>query len=65
MASKRNVKATGKKQKESNFSSKKSDKYKGGKFEGRTCPKCGPGVHMAEHANRSHCGRCGYMEMRR
>jgi len=28
----------------------------------RNCPKCGPGVRLAEHANRYACGRCGYME---
>ncbi len=28
----------------------------------RTCPKCGPGVHIAEHADRFACGRCGYFE---
>lgn len=26
------------------------------------CPKCGPGVYMAEHGNRRSCGRCGYAE---
>ena len=30
----------------------------------KTCPKCGPGVFMAEHAKRSHCGRCGYTEFK-
>ena len=24
------------------------------------CPRCGPGVYMAEHANRTSCGKCGY-----
>ncbi len=24
------------------------------------CPKCGPGVFMADHGDRYHCGRCGY-----
>jgi small subunit ribosomal protein S27Ae len=28
------------------------------------CPKCGPGVFLAEHANRLSCGRCGYSESR-
>jgi len=28
----------------------------------RQCPKCGPGVFLAAHEDRSHCGRCGYME---
>lgn len=26
------------------------------------CPKCGPGVFMAEHKGRRSCGRCGHME---
>ncbi len=36
----------------------------GEKLERRTkhCPKCGPGVFMAKHENRSVCGRCGYGE---
>ncbi len=35
---------------------------KDGKLERKkkTCPKCGPGVFMAEHKDRWHCGRCGY-----
>jgi len=28
----------------------------------RFCPKCGPGVFLARHADRSHCGHCGYTE---
>ncbi len=30
-----------------------------------TCPKCGPGVFMAEHKNRKTCGNCGYMEVKK
>jgi small subunit ribosomal protein S27Ae len=26
------------------------------------CPKCGPGVFMATHADRRACGKCGYTE---
>lgn len=29
---------------------------------GKTCPKCGAGVRLAEHANRRSCGKCGYFE---
>ena len=28
----------------------------------KECPKCGPGVFMAEHADRKSCGKCGYTE---
>lgn len=28
----------------------------------KTCPKCGAGVFLAEHADRRSCGRCGYSE---
>lgn len=28
----------------------------------KACPKCGAGVHLAEHKNRLSCGRCGYFE---
>jgi len=42
-------------------------KVEGGKV-ARTrkhCPKCGPGVFMAEHANRVSCGKCGYTEFKK
>ncbi|OGS49451.1 MAG: 30S ribosomal protein S27ae [Euryarchaeota archaeon RBG_16_68_13] len=26
------------------------------------CPKCGPGVFLATHKDRTSCGRCGYTE---
>lgn len=28
----------------------------------RACPKCGPGVFLAEHRDRASCGNCGYTE---
>jgi len=31
----------------------------------KSCPRCGPGVFMAEHADRFHCGRCGYTEFKK
>ena len=31
----------------------------------RHCPRCGPGVLMAEHNDRVSCGRCGYTEFRK
>ncbi|OFV68738.1 MAG: Ribosomal protein S27a domain protein [Candidatus Syntrophoarchaeum caldarius] len=30
-----------------------------------TCPRCGPGVFLAEHINRKTCGKCGYTEFKR
>lgn len=29
---------------------------------GKSCPKCGPGIHMASHKDRLSCGKCGYFE---
>jgi small subunit ribosomal protein S27Ae len=34
------------------------------KANARYCPKCGPGVRLAEHANRWSCGKCKYAEMK-
>jgi len=28
----------------------------------KTCPKCGPGVFMANHKDRLSCGKCNYSE---
>ncbi len=28
----------------------------------RDCPRCGKGVFMAEHSDRSTCGKCGFTE---
>ena len=28
----------------------------------RFCPKCGPGIFMANHKDRYTCGACKYME---
>ena len=28
----------------------------------KSCPKCGPGTFLAEHADRRSCGHCGYTE---
>ena len=38
-------------------------KYKGGKAQGKSCPRCGPGTFLATHKNRVHCGKCGYAEI--
>jgi ubiquitin-small subunit ribosomal protein S27Ae len=39
-------------------------KVSGDKLEraSRFCPKCGPGIFMANHKDRYTCGHCGYME---
>jgi len=51
---------------------KKSVKSKIYKIEGDsikrtrpTCPRCGPGVFMAEHKNRWACGKCGYTDFKK
>ncbi len=30
----------------------------------KNCPRCGQGVFLAEHENRSTCGKCGYTEFK-
>lgn len=30
----------------------------------KSCPRCGPGVFMANHNNRIACGSCGYTEFK-
>ncbi|MFO7872327.1 MAG: 30S ribosomal protein S27ae [Candidatus Undinarchaeales archaeon] len=29
----------------------------------KQCPRCGPGIFMAEHSDRLSCGKCGYTEI--
>jgi small subunit ribosomal protein S27Ae len=31
----------------------------------RYCPRCGPGVIMADHKDRAACGKCGYTEFKK
>ena len=31
----------------------------------QSCPRCGDGVFLAEHADRRSCGKCAYTEFRR
>ena len=40
------------------------ENYEGTTAKNKTCPKCGPGVFLAEHGNRSACGKCGYTEFK-
>ncbi len=58
-----------KKEKKNKKPSKKWEKYKveNGKIteKKRYCPKCGPGVFLAEHKDRWHCGKCGYTEFKK
>ncbi|MFH1275713.1 MAG: 30S ribosomal protein S27ae [Candidatus Woesearchaeota archaeon] len=28
----------------------------------KTCPKCGPGMFLAKHKDRTYCGKCHYTE---
>ncbi|MBU3905123.1 MAG: hypothetical protein KJ906_03170 [Nanoarchaeota archaeon] len=42
--------------------SDRNDFYKDGKFTGRFCPRCGPGIKLAAHKDRVTCGKCGYSE---
>ncbi|MBW3010686.1 30S ribosomal protein S27ae [Candidatus Woesearchaeota archaeon] len=34
------------------------------KRKNRTCPKCGKGVFLAEHKDRTTCGQCGFTEFK-
>ena len=59
----------GKKKPRKTQPSKKWEKYevKDGKIvkKGKVCPKCGPGVFMAEHKDRWTCGKCHYTEFKK
>ena len=65
--SKKEPKKKGKKPKKNKLTSKKWKKYT---VEGNTvkrskyCPRCGPGVFLAEHKDRVTCGSCGYVEVK-
>lgn len=39
-------------------------KYKDKKIQGKWCPRCGPGVILAQHKDRVTCGKCGYGEIK-
>lgn len=56
---------TGKKKHKNKPTSEKWKKYKisGDKLtREKYCPRCGPGVFMADMKGRAYCGRCGYTE---
>ena len=55
----------GKKPHKNNPTSKKYTKYKieGDKItRSRFCPRCGPGVFLANSQGRIYCGKCHYSE---
>jgi len=35
------------------------------KFTKKYCPRCGPGVVLADHKDRMACGKCGYTEFKK
>ncbi len=39
--------------------------YKDGKHKGSLCPRCGAGTWLAEHKDRSTCGKCKYSETKK
>jgi ubiquitin-small subunit ribosomal protein S27Ae len=49
--------------------SKKWEKYEVSgnvlKRKNKSCPKCGSGVFLAEHKDRSTCGKCHYTEFKK
>jgi small subunit ribosomal protein S27Ae len=59
-------KIKGKKPHKNKPTSKKYTKYKieGDKLvRARYCPRCGPGVFVAENNNRIYCGKCHFSEV--
>lgn len=42
-------------------------KIEGGKavLDRRHCPRCGPGIILADHPDRLACGKCGYTEFKK
>lgn len=55
--------AKGQKKKKTKINKGKMYKIEGNKItKKRSCPKCGGGVFLAEHKDRTSCGKCGYSE---
>lgn len=50
------------KKKEAKKEEKKKEKQAKPYIKGKHCPKCGPGIKLAMHKDRSSCGKCGYYE---
>ena len=56
-------KKKGKKPHKNKLTGKKYKHYKieGDKvIRGKSCPRCGAGVFLAQHKNRLYCGKCHY-----
>ena len=66
MAKQKKIKRKGKKKRAKRPTSKKWALYeiKDGKLirKNKFCPRCGPGVFLANHGDRLSCGKCGYTE---
>ena len=59
-----------KKSKEAKGKTKRKNRVPSKKWESianknKVCPKCGPGVFLANHKNRTSCGKCGYTEFKK
>lgn len=54
--------AKGKKSHKKHKKTSKHQSYKDGKRIKVFCPKCGPGIFLADHKDRQSCGKCGYMQ---
>ncbi len=52
----------GKKPHKNKPTSKKYSYYENGKANKKPCPRCGPGVFLANHKTRVYCGKCHYTE---
>ncbi len=55
----------GKKPHKNKPASKKYSMYSisGGEVKRKSfCPRCGPGIFLADRENRKHCGKCNYTE---
>jgi ubiquitin-small subunit ribosomal protein S27Ae len=68
MATKKGGSSGDKKGKKPHKNKPTSKKYKHYTIDGesikksKSCPRCGPGVFLAQHKNRLYCGKCKYAE---
>jgi len=69
MGKKKSKERKGKKARKKTVRVKKSEFYeeKDGKLERKKqfCPKCGPGINLAEHKDRFVCGNCSYTKFKK